>query len=91
MKSSRVGSRLKNEVQMSPADKNFVDLFPFIRARLNDVPYKSQPPIDENHLTPEDLQQQMLSVVFGWEGDTQGLIRDECMSLCQNVDPRPTY
>ncbi|KAJ5098259.1 hypothetical protein N7532_005260 [Penicillium argentinense] len=76
-KSSRAGSRLRNEVQMSPADKVMVDLFPFIRARLNDVPYRSQPPIDESHLTPEDLRQQMLSVVFGWEGDVQGLIRDE--------------
>jgi hypothetical protein len=79
VKSSRVGSRLRNEVQRSPAEKNVVDLFPFIRARLNDVPYKSHPPIDENHLTPEDLRQQMLNVVFGWEGDTQDLIRDECM------------
>ncbi|CAI7619247.1 unnamed protein product [Penicillium manginii] len=77
VKSSRVGSRLRNEVQRSPAEKNVVDLFPFIRARLNDVPYKSHPPIDENHLTPEDLRQQMLNVVFGWEGDTQDLIRDE--------------
>ncbi|KAK5806662.1 hypothetical protein VI817_000920 [Penicillium citrinum] len=67
VKSSRVGSRLRNEVHMSPAEKNVVDLFPFIRARLNDVPYKSQPTFDENHLTPEDLRQQMLNIVFGWE------------------------
>ncbi|KAJ5165869.1 hypothetical protein N7492_006165 [Penicillium capsulatum] len=77
VKSSRAGSRLRNEVQMSPAERNIIDLFPFIRARLNDVPYKSQPPFDENHLTPENLRQQMLSVVFGWEGDIQDLIRDE--------------
>lgn len=82
VKSSRVGSRLRNEVHMSPAEKNVVDLFPFIRARLNDVPYKSQPTFDENHLTPEDLRQQMLNIVFGWEGDTQDLIRDECMFIC---------
>lgn len=79
VKSSRAGSRLRNEVQMSPAEKNIVDLFPFIRARLNDVPYKSQPPFDESNLTPEDLRQQMLSMVFGWDGDIQDLIRDECM------------
>ncbi|KAJ5246439.1 hypothetical protein N7468_001422 [Penicillium chermesinum] len=77
VKSSRAASRLRNEVQMSPAEKNIVDLFPFTRARLNDVPYKSQPPFDESNLTPEDLRQQMLSVVFGWEGDIQDLIRDE--------------
>ncbi|KAJ5527064.1 hypothetical protein N7513_011223 [Penicillium frequentans] len=77
VKSSRAGSRLRNEVQMSPAERNIVDLFPFMRARLNDVPYKAQPPFDENHLTPDDLRQQMLSVVFGWEGDISDLIRDE--------------
>ncbi|KAJ5279230.1 hypothetical protein N7478_004602 [Penicillium angulare] len=74
---SRTGSRLRNEVQMSPAEKNVVDLFPFIRARLNDVPYKPQPSIDENSLTPNDLRHQMLSVVFGWEGDISDLIKDE--------------
>lgn len=79
VKSSRAGSRLRNEVQISPAERNIVDLFPFTRARLNDVPYKSQPPFDENHLTPENLRRQMLSVVFGWEGDIQDLIKDECM------------
>lgn len=77
MKSSRAASRLRNEVQLSPAERNIVDLFPFTRARLQDVPYKQQPPLDESHLTSDDLRQQMLSVVFGWEGDVQDLIRDE--------------
>ncbi|KAL4792329.1 hypothetical protein BDV19DRAFT_368592 [Aspergillus venezuelensis] len=75
-KSSRPGSRLRNEVQFSPADKN-VDLFPFTRARLNDVPYRSQQPLDETHLTPDILRRQMLSMVFGWDGDIEGLIKDE--------------
>lgn len=79
VKSSRAASRLRNEVHMSPAEKNIVDLFPFTRARLNDVPFKQAPPLDETHLTPEDLRRQMLNVVFGWEGDIQDLIRDECM------------
>ena len=77
VRSSRAGSRLRNEVHMSPAEKNVVDLFPFIRARLNDVPYKPQPGIDDNSLTPDALRQQMLSVVFGWDGDIADLIRDE--------------
>lgn len=80
-KSSRAGSRLRNEVHLSPAERNIVDLFPFTRARLNDVPYRQTPPLDETHLTPDDLRQQMLSVVFGWDGDIQDLLRDECMSL----------
>ncbi|PYH97984.1 WD domain, G-beta repeat protein [Aspergillus ellipticus CBS 707.79] len=76
MKSSRAGSRLKNEVQLSPAD-NPIDLFPFTRARLNDVPYGHHPPLDESRLTPDDLRQQMLGVVFGFEGDIEELIKDE--------------
>ncbi|KAH8425187.1 uncharacterized protein LDX57_002936 [Aspergillus melleus] len=78
VKSSRAGagSRLRNEVQLSPADKP-IDLFPFTRARLNDVPYRAHRPLDESHLTPDDLRKQMLSLVFGWEGDIDGLINDE--------------
>ena len=81
VRSSRAASRLRNEVHVSPAEKNIVDLFPFTRARLNDVPYKQQPPIDESHLTSDDLRQQMMSVVFGWDGDIQDLIIDECEYL----------
>ncbi|PWY65601.1 hypothetical protein BO70DRAFT_302276 [Aspergillus heteromorphus CBS 117.55] len=76
MKSSRAGSRLKNEVQLSPAEKP-ADLFPFTRARLNDVPYGHHPPLDESRLTPDDLRQQMLSLVFGFNGDIEELIKDE--------------
>ncbi|EAW13249.1 WD40 repeat domain-containing protein [Aspergillus clavatus NRRL 1] len=76
VKSSRAGSRLRNEVHLSPAEQR-VDLFPFTRARLNDVPYRSHRPLDETHLTPDDLRRQMLSVVFGWDGDIHDLIKDE--------------
>lgn len=76
---SRGGSRLRHEVTQSPVDKPLVDLFPFTRERVNEVSYMQQvPPLDESHLTPEALRQQMLRVVFGWEGDIEGLIRDEC-------------
>ncbi|KAJ5312631.1 hypothetical protein N7508_003461 [Penicillium antarcticum] len=77
VRSSRAASRLRNEVHLSPAEKNIVDLFPFTRARLNDVPYKQQPPLDDPNLTSDGLRQQMLSVVFGWDGDIEDLIRDE--------------
>lgn len=83
VKSSRAASRLRNEVHLSPAERNIVDLFPFTRARLQDVPYRQPPQMDESHLTSDDLRQQMLSVVFGWDGDIQDLIRDECMALSQ--------
>ncbi|KAJ5347852.1 uncharacterized protein N7506_001105 [Penicillium brevicompactum] len=77
VKSSKAGSRLRNEVQLSPADKGGLDLFPFTRARLNDVPYRQQPPLDEDHLTADNLRQRMLSLVFGWDGSIQDLVTDE--------------
>ncbi|KAF7590805.1 hypothetical protein BBP40_002327 [Aspergillus hancockii] len=76
VKSSRAASRLRNEVRLSPADRP-IDLFPFTRERLNDVPYRNQRLLDESHLTPDDLRRQMLSVVFGWDGDIDELINDE--------------
>jgi hypothetical protein len=79
VRSSRAASRLRNEVHLSPAEKNVVDLFPFIRARLNDVPYKQQPSMIEASLTSDDLRRRMLSVVFDWDGNIEDLITDERM------------
>jgi hypothetical protein len=77
VKSVRKGSRLKQEVLPSPEERPVHELFPYTRARLNDIPYKPPRAFDENKLTPDDLRRQMLSVVFGWDGDIQDLIRDE--------------
>jgi hypothetical protein len=52
-----------------------MDLFPFTKARLGDVPYRNSQLGPER--TPEDLRQNMLRVVFGWENDIDELIRDE--------------
>ncbi|KAI9703787.1 MAG: hypothetical protein M1836_007557 [Candelina mexicana] len=72
------GSRLRQEVLRSPEDaKKIVDLFKYTKGRLSDVPYRTPTPFDPSRLTPNDLRRQMLSVVFGWDGDIQGLIRDE--------------
>ena len=76
-RSGRKTSRLRQEVLPSPEDKPIQELLPYIRARLNDVPYRHVRQFDETHLTPDDLRKQMLSVVFGWEADIQDLIRDE--------------
>ncbi|EXJ84605.1 hypothetical protein A1O3_05275 [Capronia epimyces CBS 606.96] len=76
-KSTRKGSRLRQEVVMSPEDQPVEDLFPFTRARLHDVPYRQPRLMDESLLTPRDLRMQMLKVVFGWEEDIQDLVRDE--------------
>lgn len=82
-KSHRKESRLRQEVLPSPEDKPVVELFPYTRARLSDVPYKPPRPLDEFHLTPDDLRRQMLSVVFGWDHDIEDLIRDESMFVPQ--------
>lgn len=76
-RSTRKGSRLRQEVLPSPEDEPVRDLFPYIRARLSDVPYKPMRPFDESRLTPDDLRRQMLNVVFGWDEDIEDLIRDE--------------
>ncbi|RMZ85615.1 hypothetical protein DV737_g544, partial [Chaetothyriales sp. CBS 132003] len=73
----RKGSRLKQEVIMSPQEPLVDDLFPFIRSRLSDVPYQPPRSTDETRMTPDDLRHQMLSVVFGWHQDVEDLIRDE--------------
>ena len=79
------GSRLKQEILPSPGDEPIKELFPYIRARLNDVPYKPMRQFDESHLTPDDLRRQMLNVVFGWDEDIQDLIRDECRCISSSI------
>jgi hypothetical protein len=85
-RSLRKGSRLKQEILASPEDKPIKELFPYIRARLNDVPYKPIRPFDESRLTPDDLRRQMLNVVFGWDEDIQDLIRDECRCISSSIE-----
>ncbi|KAL8335052.1 hypothetical protein RB598_009313 [Gaeumannomyces tritici] len=70
-------SRLRNEVSQSPDDSRVDDLFKFTRSRLSDIPYKMPAMADASRLTNDDLRRQMLNTVFGWNGDVQGLIRDE--------------
>ncbi|KAF2189470.1 hypothetical protein K469DRAFT_723451 [Zopfia rhizophila CBS 207.26] len=77
--SSRYGtSNLRREVLRSPDESHRtkrMDLFPFTKARLSDVPFRT-PQLGQER-TPDDLRQQMLSVVFGWDNDIEDLIRDE--------------
>lgn len=77
--SSRYGSSaLRKEVMRSPDEskKNQkMDLFPFTKARLTDVPFRPTELGPER--TPNDLRRNLLKVVFGWENDIDELIRDE--------------
>ena len=79
--SSKYGknSGLRQEVLRSPEDAKgaiLVDLFPFTKSRLSDVPFRP-PQYDQARCTPDDLRVQMLHVVFGWADDIEALIRDE--------------
>jgi hypothetical protein len=78
--SSRYGSSaLRKEVLRSPDEskKNqHMDLFPFTKMRLSDVPFR---PTDLGpDRTPDDLRLNMLKVVFGWDQDIEDLVQDEC-------------
>ncbi|KAK7721521.1 hypothetical protein SLS57_005201 [Botryosphaeria dothidea] len=75
---SRGSSSLRKEMLRSPEETaNFagMDLFPFTKARLSDVPFRMPQPGAAK--APDELRQQMLSVVFGWEDDIETLIREE--------------
>ncbi|KAF1834230.1 hypothetical protein BDW02DRAFT_344629 [Decorospora gaudefroyi] len=77
--SSRYGSsHLRKEVLRSPNESKKtqqMDLFPFTKARLSDVPFR---PTDLGpERTPDDLRVNMLKVVFGWDNDIDELIQDE--------------
>ncbi|CAO2650277.1 Nn.00g015690.m01.CDS01 [Neocucurbitaria sp. VM-36] len=77
--SSRYGSSaLRKEVLRSPDESKrtqAMDLFPFTKARLSDVPFR---PTDlGSERSPDDLRLNMLKVIFGWDNDIDELIRDE--------------
>ncbi|PBP23216.1 WD g-beta repeat protein [Diplocarpon rosae] len=71
------GSRLRQEVLRSPDDPKIVDLFKFTKTRLSDIPYRHPQILDNSRLTNHDLRRQMLSTIFGWDGDAPELIQDE--------------
>jgi hypothetical protein len=77
--SARYGtSQLRKEVLRSPDETHRtqnMDLFPFTKARIGDVPYRNSQLGPER--SPDDLRQNMLRVVFGWENDIEELVRDE--------------
>ncbi|KAI8964748.1 hypothetical protein F5Y11DRAFT_69542 [Daldinia sp. FL1419] len=75
-RSHRRPSRLRNEVLPSPDESKVSDLFKFTRSRLHDIPYKHAL-VDQSRLTNDDLRRQMLSIIFGWNGEIEDLIRDE--------------
>ncbi|CAG8973542.1 hypothetical protein HYALB_00002868 [Hymenoscyphus albidus] len=72
------GSRLRQEVLRSPEEVGpILDLFKFTKSRLSDIPYSHPQVLDNTHLTVNDLRRQMLSTIFGWNGEVDTLIQDE--------------
>jgi hypothetical protein len=71
------GSRLRQEVLQSPEDAKIIDLFKFTKSRLSDIPYRHPQVLDNTLLTNDNLRRQMLSTIFGWDGDVEALIQDE--------------
>jgi hypothetical protein len=72
-------SSLRKEILRSPEeakDATIMDLFPYTKARLRDVALQT-PHYGETARTPEILQREMLSVVFGWNDTVETLIREE--------------
>lgn len=71
------GSRLRQEVLRSPDEAKVIDLFKYTKSRLSDIPYSHPKVLDNSRLTNNDLRRQMLSTIFGWDGEAEALIRDE--------------
>jgi hypothetical protein len=71
-------SRLRHEVVRSPEDKIVVDLFQYTKSRLSDLPYPA-PIIPDSSVqrSTNDMRRGMLKTIFGWNGEAEGLIRDE--------------
>lgn len=71
------GSRLRQEILQSPEDNRVIDLFKFTKSRLSDIPYRHPQVLDNTHLTNDDLRRQMLSTIFGWNGEAEEMVTDE--------------
>lgn len=72
-------SNLRKEILRSPEEAQqtaAMDLFMFTKARLRDVAFRT-PHYGTSARTPELLQREMLSTVFGWNDDIRSLIHDE--------------
>jgi hypothetical protein len=58
------------------------DIFANLRSRLNSVTYES-PRVSgpQSRMSEDDLRKEMLFCIFGWQGDIEDLIGDECKIL----------
>ena len=78
-KPRHIPSTLRKDLLRDPSEGQHtasMDLFPFTKAKLREVAFRT-PHYGTLARTPEVLQREMLSVVFGWRDDVRSLIRDE--------------
>lgn len=76
--SRRHRSSRQSSYNSSFKEQPIQDLFPNTRERLHNVPYQTPRILDEKGTTPDELRRHMLHVVFGWKGDIEDLIQEEC-------------
>jgi hypothetical protein len=72
------GSQGNGEVNATRVNHPLRDLFPFAKARLDNMIYTPPKSVGGDKRSPENLRRQMLKIVFGWGQDIEELIRDEC-------------
>ena len=73
---------LRKEIMRSPQethDTAAMELFPNTKSRLRGVPFRT-PHYGDLARTPDLLQREMLSVVFGWDDTAEALVREEMES-----------
>ena len=74
---------LTQEITASATEKSQddpPDLFGNIKARLPFVAHESPLAPNSGKKDEDELRKEMLYTIFGWRGDVDGLIRDECKS-----------
>lgn len=84
-------SSLRHEMLRSPDEpKNMMsmDLFPFARRRQREARFRL-PHYGQSSVTTDSLRQEMLNIVFGWDGNVESLIRDERKSYSLVIGQRP--
>lgn len=72
------GSQGNGEVDATNHSHPLKDLFPFAKARLDNITYTPPKSVSGEKPSPENLRRQILEAVFGWEQDIEELVRDEC-------------
>lgn len=85
---------LTQEIIASPVEpvqlRNILDLFGNIKARLPFVTHDSPRIPSLGNKDEDELRREMLFTVFGWRGDVDSLIRDEC-KLGSDFNSFPSY